>query len=109
LKQDLKIWNEEVFGSIERSKRKLFDELQAFESIESSRALDEEEILKKIEIVNEIERISLLEEVTWRQKSRVMWLKKGDKCTKFFHSIANSNRRYNTIDSLLIGDFLSSN
>jgi len=30
-----------------------------------------------------------LEEVSWRQKSRVMWLKERDKCTKFFHSIAN--------------------
>jgi hypothetical protein len=34
----------------------------------------------------------------------VMWLKEGDKCTKFFHSIANSNKRYNSMDSLLIGD-----
>jgi hypothetical protein len=50
-----------------------------------------------------------LEEVSWRQKSRVLWLKEGDKCIKFFHSIANSNRRYNSIDSLLIGDALSSN
>ncbi|XP_062176045.1 uncharacterized protein LOC133881099 [Alnus glutinosa] len=47
--------DEEVFGSVERNKRKLFDELQAFDSIESSRALVEEEILKKTEIVNEIE------------------------------------------------------
>jgi len=76
LKQDLKKWNEEVFGSVERNKRKLFEELQAFDSIESSRALVEEEILKKTKIVGEIERVSLLEEVSWRQKSRVMWLKK---------------------------------
>ena len=38
-----------------------------------------------------------------------MWVKEGDKCTEFFHSIANSNRRHNTIDYLMIGDRLSSN
>jgi len=36
-------------------------------------------------------------------------VKEGDKCNKFFHSIANLNRRYNSIDSLLIGDSISSN
>jgi hypothetical protein len=75
LKPDLKKWNGEVFGNVERNKRKLFEDLQAFDVIEGSRALLEEELLMKAEIVNEIERCSLLEEVSWRQKSRVMWLK----------------------------------
>jgi len=59
-----------------------------------------EELLKKADVI---------EEVSWRQKSRVLWLKEGDKCTKFFHSIANSNKRYNSIDSLLIDGRSSSN
>jgi hypothetical protein len=104
----LKTRNVEVFGTVERNKRKLLEELQVFDTIEGSRALGEGELLKMVEIVSEIERCSLLEEVSWRQKSRVTWIK-GDKCTKFFHSIANSNRRYNSIDSLLIGDSISSN
>jgi len=108
LKQNLKIWNVEVFGNVERNKRKLFEELPMFDTIEGSRALVEEELLKKLEIVSEIESCSLLEEVSWRQKSRVTWFKEGDKCTKFFHYIANSNRKYNSIDSLLIGDSISS-
>jgi len=106
LKKDLKSWNEEVFGKVDRNKRKFFEDLRAFDAIEGSRALVEKELQKKTEIVREIERCSLLEEVSWRQKSRVLWLKEGDKCTKFFHSIANSNRRYNSIDSLWIGDTL---
>jgi hypothetical protein len=42
------------------------------------------------------------EEISWRQKSRALWLKGGDKCTKFFHRVANSNRRSNSIESLSV-------
>jgi hypothetical protein len=38
----------------------------------------------------------------------MLWLKEGYKCTKFFHSIANSNRMYNSLNSLVIWDSLSS-
>ena len=109
LKLDLKRWNEEVFDNIERNKRSLIVDLQVFDRYEERWALDEEELARKIEVVRELERCTLMEEVSWRQKLRVMWIKEGDKCMKFFHSIANSNRRHNTIDSLLIEDRLSSN
>ena len=42
------------------------------------------------------------EEISWRQKSRALWLKNGDKNTKFFHNVANAHRRYNNIDRLVI-------
>ena len=67
---------------------------------EESKVLDEEELLKKVEVYfyggDELE-AKILGVVV-----------KGDKCTKFFHSIANSNRRYNSIDTLMIGDNHSS-
>ena len=35
--------------------------------------------------------------------------KVGDKCTKFFHRIANSNRRFNSIEPLFVNGTYSSN
>ena len=42
-------------------------------------------------------------------KSRALFLKERDRNTKFFHRIANSHRRSNTIDRLMVDGELSSN
>ena len=49
-----------------------------------------------------------MEEISWRQKSRVLHLKEGDANTKFFHRVANSNRKNNGIESLMVNGTLSS-
>ena len=59
-------------------------------------------------IRGELEKTSLLEETCWRQKSRVLCIREGDKNTKFFHRIANSHRRFNSIDRLMVDGELSS-
>jgi hypothetical protein len=37
------------------------------------------------------------EEESWRLKSRAIWLKSGDKNTKFFHKFVENRRNFNTI------------
>ena len=59
-------------------------------------------------IQGELEKTSLLEEICWRQKSRVLCIREEDKNTKFFHRIANSHRRFNSIDRLMVDGELSS-
>ena len=53
-------------------------------------------------IRDELEKANLLEEICWRQKSRVLCVREGDRNTKFFHRIANSHRRVNSIDRLMV-------
>ena len=43
-----------------------------------------------------------MEEVSWRQKSRTLWLKEGDNNTKFFHKMVNLHRRYNYMDKVVV-------
>uniref|UniRef100_A0A2N9GXK7 Reverse transcriptase domain-containing protein n=1 Tax=Fagus sylvatica TaxID=28930 RepID=A0A2N9GXK7_FAGSY len=108
LKVDLKKWNEEVFGNVGVKRNKLMSELEELDAVADLRQLTGEESQKKAQIVVDLERTSLLEEISWRQKSRALWLREGDKNTKFFHRLANSHRRYNSISSLSINGVLSS-
>ena len=58
-------------------------------------------------IRDELEKVTLLEEICWRQKSRVLCGREGDRNTKFFHRIANSHRRVNSIHRLMVDGELS--
>ncbi|XP_035544586.1 uncharacterized protein LOC118347981 [Juglans regia] len=71
LKMHLKIWNEQVFGDVTLQMKSLTQELQSLEGVgvENNR---------KEQVVSELERLTLLEEISWRQKSRALWLREGD-------------------------------
>ena len=105
LKNDLKKWNVEVFGHVEARIKKLWKDLSVLENMEESRGLSTKEMGR---IHDELKKATLLEEICWRQKSRVLGIRKGDWNTKFFHRIANSHRRVNSIDRLMVGGVLSS-
>jgi hypothetical protein len=100
LKGDLKKWNAEVVGDIDCRKTQCLSDIEELDRQEESRGLDGEERERRGMLRGELERLVVMDEIAWRQKSRVMWLKEGDKCTKFFHRVANSNRRNNSITSL---------
>ena len=86
----------------------MWKDLGVLENMEENRGLSAEERVEMGRIREELEKAILLEEICWRQKSRVLCVRKGDKNTKIFHHITNSHRRANSIDRLMVDGVLSS-
>jgi hypothetical protein len=102
LKGEIKRWNREVFGNVGARNKAWTEEVEELDRLGEIRRLSEEEMERRRVLVADLEASLLQEEISWRQKSRVRWLKEGDKCTKFFHQVASANRRNNSIESLMV-------
>ena len=75
VKEELKKWNKEVSGTLR--KYKLLDSVNALDVKEESDGLSRDEIDQRREAREELARVLHMEEVSWRQKSRALRLKRG--------------------------------
>jgi hypothetical protein len=87
LKSDIKRWNVQEFSNVGAYIKVCTDEPSVLDRVKEERGLSDEEMERKRVITRELE------------TSRIHWLKEGDKCTKFFHRIANAHKRHNSIKS----------
>ena len=97
LKEDLKKWNKEEFRDLAFRKKCLLSELLGLDAREDLSGLSLEDQTCRIQIKGEIANLAFLEEISWRQKSRILFVKEGDNNTHFFHRVANSYKRTNHI------------
>ncbi|XP_023914161.2 uncharacterized protein LOC112025716 [Quercus suber] len=92
----LQRWNREVFDNINKTLRVKQQRLQEIEALDMLHETAEEiEGLRK-----EINEILIKEEVMWSQRSRALWMKCGDRNSKFFHATATQRQRKNRIEGL---------
>ena len=97
LKGILKSWNKEVFGKVEVKKKEALCRVSLWDELEKQRELVLEEREEIIKVKEEFKSWAVLEEISWRHKSKELWLKEGDRNTGYFHRMANAHRRRNCL------------
>ena len=70
--------------------------------MESERSLSLEETELKKEAKESYKKWVLMEETHWRQLSREIWQREGDKNMSFFHRMINAHCRNNSLDRIKI-------
>ncbi|WMV37868.1 hypothetical protein MTR67_031253 [Solanum verrucosum] len=100
LKHKLKEWNTANGRNLKAKKVDILYQISSLDTIQEQRLLSEDELLLKASLKMEYEEVAKNEEISWRQKSRILWLKQGDKNTKFFRRMANCHKRFNHIDTI---------
>ena len=85
-----------------KKKKKALSRISFWDEVEKDKELSLAEAEEREKAREDYKEWVDLEEVSWRQKSIEIWLKEGDRNTRFFHRMANSHRRRNSISSIRI-------
>ncbi|XP_059292232.1 uncharacterized protein LOC132045677 [Lycium ferocissimum] len=91
-------------GNWKQRKEDILNQLANWEAVQEQRILTDDEAVQKSNLAMEYEEVARNEEIAWKQRSRIQWLKQGDKNTKYFHRIATAHKRVNSIDNLTVGE-----
>ncbi|KAE8804217.1 hypothetical protein D1007_19788 [Hordeum vulgare] len=97
LQHDLSLWGAKEFGCLLRKIRKLRDRLNRLRLRSLGRGSSAEEKDFSAQL-----KLTLKQEEIWmRQRSRVLWLREGDRNTGYFQAQASQRKRINRIESLV--------
>lgn len=102
LKQKLKTWNWETFGSINAKMGGLLEDIKEIYFKGERNWATSEESEKKVDLKLEYKKWSRLEDIRLRQKNKDKWVEEGDNNTRYFHRIVNHRIKLNYISCLKI-------
>lgn len=102
LKQELKIWNKEVFGNIYDNLDNIYSKIAEIQHLASSIGYSEELWFKEVNAQSEYCSILQQKDILLKQKSRSYWLTDGDRNTAFFHRAIKIKHSSEGINALII-------
>ena len=83
MKVDLKVWNRDVFGHLDTTKRNISKEIEDLDNQNDNSKLKGSARLKRMDLDSQLKVINNKIDSLLRQKARSYWLKYGDSNTKF--------------------------
>ncbi|GKV51184.1 hypothetical protein SLEP1_g57855 [Rubroshorea leprosula] len=101
LKNDLKKWNKEVFGHIDRKLEEIRDEIKKLDDKAENGVLSASEIEQRQTCFQQFWEWSSRKDSLLFQKSRQKWQQEGDANSKFFHGCIAKRRKSNGIDGIM--------
>ncbi|CAN0871761.1 LINE-1 retrotransposable element ORF2 protein [Linum grandiflorum] len=102
LKAALVVWNKTCFKRVDLEIKRLIGAVESLDKAEEISPLEEDRRVERCNLKCELDKMWKVEEVMWKQRARDIWLKAGDRNTRYFHRTASHNRRKNFLDGLVV-------
>ena len=100
LKTEIKRWNKEHFRKIHQDQLRLQEKMKDLQQQMILNGRTEALIIEEGNTLSQLEERRKKEEILWKQKSRIQWLKEGERNTSFFHKKMIQQREHKIIFSL---------